>query len=107
MVWHAQHLPLQTHLDKVACRDNLYFASLFGFVGIYNRLPGRLVETNSVKEFQRSLTVAARRRCTQWGSELVIGVQQLLRVVENFAFHGLVGLGIVTVDFTMVLRFDS
>ena len=56
---------LETHLDKIIGRENLYFRSLFGIVGVYNRLPEALVNIESVKVFQRILSTAAKRRCQQ------------------------------------------
>ena len=77
---------IETHLDKVVCRHNLYFASLFGFVSIYNRLPARLVDINSVQEFQRSLTVAARCRCIHWNPNWPLAYSSCLELWKTLPF---------------------
>ena len=49
---------IETHLDKVVCKQTLYFCSLSGFIAVYNRLPEGIVNISSGKAFQRALTTS-------------------------------------------------
>ena len=82
----CHHKQLETHLDKVICRHTLYFKSLFGFVSVYNRLPAVVVEMNSVKAFQRTLTIAARLRCIHWDPDWTMAFANCVELWKTLPF---------------------
>ena len=77
---------IETHLEKVICRHSLYFKSMFGLIGVYNRLPAAVVEMNSVKAFQRTLTIAARRRCMDWDPDWMQAFSSCLELWKTLPF---------------------
>ena len=62
--------------------------SIFGIVRIWNRLPQRLVEAPTVKDFQTALTDLVRSRCAlelaQW--ELTLSPRCLLTSARETRF---------------------
>ena len=55
--WHTKQL--DTHQGRCISRNPLYERSLFNSIGICNRLPQYVVNTTSVKAFQKELTQMA------------------------------------------------
>ena len=59
--WHGKQIV--DPINQCMYHPSLYLRSLFGMVGVYNRLPPCLVEIESVTAFQKALTDIAKRRC--------------------------------------------
>ena len=54
----------QIYNHNMECSNNAVFQrSIFGLVYLYNRLPQRIIDKNSVSMFQSELTSIAKRRC--------------------------------------------
>ena len=55
---------LYNHLHEVRFQMNLFCRSIFSMVPVYNMLPQSVVNTKTVRDFQKRLTVSARMHCT-------------------------------------------
>ena len=54
---------LQSGIDRCTFRHNVMFRSIFGMAELYNKLPQRIVDCQSVSAFQNELTRIVRARC--------------------------------------------
>ena len=51
---HLHNKQVESHMNRVTCRQDMYFRSIFGMVHVYNRLPQYVVDSMSITEFQNS-----------------------------------------------------
>ena len=77
---------IESHQDKIISRHAMYHRSLFGFVGVYNRLPEELVNISSVKAFQTHLTASARRRCLRWDPDWKLAFSSCVELWKTLPF---------------------
>ena len=63
--WHDKQL--QSFIPQCTHRHVLFQRSLFGMIGVYNRLPQWLVDKDSVQIFQTTLTQMAKKCCLRNG----------------------------------------
>ena len=54
---------LYGHLHEVHFQMTLYCKSIFAMTYVYNMLPQHVVDSSSVTEFQKHLSILARRKC--------------------------------------------
>ena len=68
---HGRHNKQLTfpHDHVVYFQQCLWHRSLFALIDVYNRLPQRIVDLKSVKDFQHELTDILRRSCNSLSDE--------------------------------------
>ena len=64
---------LESFVLKCTSRHVLFNRSLFGMIGVYNRMPQWVVDADTVPKFQTALTQMARRRCVKGGNDWKLG----------------------------------
>lgn len=49
--------------SEVIYQHDMFSRSIFGYVDVYNRLPQYIIECDTVRSFQKELSIIARHRC--------------------------------------------
>ena len=61
--WNGHSKQIYSHTAECTFQWVMFNRSIFGLASIYNKLPQWLVDTDTIKDFQRTLTRIAKDRC--------------------------------------------